>query len=125
MFFANSDYGFRLEQFKQKVSVLDKFGKPALTATDGSNPWWALLEEAVKKANGKLSKMEIFPASTDARYFRLRGLPAIGFSPMANTPILLHDHNEVNISFTLCANSLAGFFYRYVYLMCPAYSWSL
>lgn len=75
----------------------DKFGKPILTATDSSNPWWNLLEEAVRKANGKLGKPEIFPASTDARYFRERGLPAIGFSPMANTPILLHDHNEVNI----------------------------
>ncbi|KAA8535911.1 hypothetical protein F0562_028389 [Nyssa sinensis] len=81
-------------EFKQKVSVYDKFGKPSLTVTDSSNPWWALLEGAVKKANRKLGKPEIFPASTDARYFREQGLPAIGFSPMANTPILLHDHNE-------------------------------
>ncbi|KAL0307611.1 UNVERIFIED_CONTAM: Aminoacylase-1 [Sesamum calycinum] len=43
---------------------------------------------------GNLGKPEIFPASTDACYFRELGLPAIGFSPMANTPILLHDHNE-------------------------------
>jgi aminoacylase len=81
-------------EFKQKASVHDKFGKPILTATDSSNPWLALLEGAIKKANGKLGKPEIFPAATDARYFRERGLPAIGFSPMANTPILLHDHNE-------------------------------
>ncbi|XP_047309052.1 aminoacylase-1 [Impatiens glandulifera] len=80
--------------FKQKVSVHDKFGKPAITATDSSNPWWGLFEEAVKKAGGKLGKPEIFPASTDSRYFRELGIPAIGFSPMANTPILLHDHNE-------------------------------
>jgi aminoacylase len=81
-------------EVKQKASVHDKFGKPILTATDSSNPWLALLEGAIKKANGKLGKPEIFPAATDARYFRERGLPAIGFSPMANTPILLHDHNE-------------------------------
>ncbi|KAG1359005.1 aminoacylase-1 [Cocos nucifera] len=81
-------------EFKQKVSVHDMFGKPAITAADNSNPWWMLLEEAVKKANGKLSKPEIFPASTDSRFFRERGIPAFGFSPMANTPILLHDHNE-------------------------------
>ncbi|PIN15718.1 Aminoacylase ACY1 [Handroanthus impetiginosus] len=81
-------------EFKQRASVYDKFGKPIVSAFDASNPWWALLEEAVKKANGKLGKPEIFPASTDARFFRERGLPAIGFSPMANTPILLHDHNE-------------------------------
>ncbi|KAK7273594.1 hypothetical protein RIF29_14650 [Crotalaria pallida] len=80
--------------FKQKVSVHDESGKPVLTNTDSSNPWWSLLENAVQKAGGKLGKPEVFPASTDARYFRRRGLPAIGFSPMANTPILLHDHNE-------------------------------
>lgn len=81
-------------EFKQKVSVNDKFGRPAVTPVDNSNIWWALFEEAVIKANARLGKPEIFPASTDARYFRERGLPAIGFSPMANTPILLHDHNE-------------------------------
>jgi aminoacylase len=91
---ASRNMTFRLGQFKHKVSVLDKSGRPVLTATDSSNPWWILLEEAVIKANGKLGKPEIFPASTDARYFRELGLPAIGFSPMANTPILLHDHNE-------------------------------
>ena len=79
----------------------DKFGKPLLTATDISNPWWDLLEEAVRKANGKLGKPEIFPAATDSRYFRELGFPAIGFSPMANTPILLHDHNEVSFLFNL------------------------
>ncbi|PKU73611.1 aminoacylase [Dendrobium catenatum] len=70
------------------------FGNPAVTTADSSNPWWTLLDEAVKKADGRLAKPEIFPASTDARYFRERGIPAFGFSPMANTPILLHDHNE-------------------------------
>uniref|UniRef100_A0A2P2M3F5 Aminoacylase-1 n=1 Tax=Rhizophora mucronata TaxID=61149 RepID=A0A2P2M3F5_RHIMU len=81
-------------QFKQKGSVYDKLGRPVLTKTDNSNPWWSLLEQAVRKANGKLGVPEVFPASTDARYFRERGLPAISFSPMANTPILLHAHNE-------------------------------
>ncbi|KAI3515182.1 hypothetical protein L1887_13945 [Cichorium endivia] len=81
-------------EYKQKVSVYDKNGKPILTAYDSSNPWWSLIEEAIIKAKGKIGKPEIFPASTDARYFRMKGVPAIGFSPMANTPILLHDHNE-------------------------------
>lgn len=81
-------------EFKVKVSIHDKFGKPALTATDSSNIWWTLFEEAIKVAKEKLGKPEIFPASTDARYFRERGLTAIGFSPMANTPVLLHNHNE-------------------------------
>lgn len=81
-----------------KVPVLDKYGKPVLTATDNSNPWWTLLEEAVRKANGKLGNLEINVGTTDARYFRSQGLPAIGFSPIANTPIRLHDHNEVSIN---------------------------
>ncbi|XP_058752063.1 uncharacterized protein LOC131625184 [Vicia villosa] len=80
--------------FKQKMYGRDASGKPAITKTDSSNPWWALLENAVQEAGGKLGKPEIFPASTDARYFRNLGFPAIGFSPIANTPDLLHDHNE-------------------------------
>ncbi|KAK7308338.1 hypothetical protein VNO77_41940 [Canavalia gladiata] len=80
--------------FKQKEPVRDKSGKPILTNTDSSNRWWTLLENAVQKAGGKLGKPEIFRAATDSRHFRRRGLPAIGFSPMANTPVLLHDDNE-------------------------------
>ncbi|QCD89346.1 aminoacylase-1 isoform X2 [Vigna unguiculata] len=80
--------------FKQKASTRNKSGKPLLTKTDSSNPWWNLLENAVEMAGGKLGKPEVFPAATDSRYFRDLGLPAIGFSPMANTPLLLHDHNE-------------------------------
>ncbi|KAE8721853.1 expansin-A20-like [Hibiscus syriacus] len=81
-------------EFRGKGIPHDDQGRPLVTATDSSNPWWALLEEAIMKTNGKIGKPEIFPASTDARNFRLVGLHAIGFSPMANTPILLHDHNE-------------------------------
>jgi len=29
-----------------------------------------------------------------SRYLRSVGIPALGFSPMNNTPVLLHDHNE-------------------------------
>ncbi|QQP38707.1 Aminoacylase-1 [Caligus rogercresseyi] len=36
----------------------------------------------------------IFPGGTDSRYLREIGIPAFGFSPMPNTPMLLHDHNE-------------------------------
>lgn len=73
----------------------DKYGRPTVTAADDSNPWWGLLKDAVAKAGGKMSKPEIFPAATDSRYVRQEGIVAFGFSPMANTPILLHDHNEV------------------------------
>jgi aminoacylase len=36
----------------------------------------------------------VFPGGTDSRYIRDVGIPAIGFSPMNNTPVLLHDNDE-------------------------------
>jgi acetylornithine deacetylase/succinyl-diaminopimelate desuccinylase-like protein len=35
-----------------------------------------------------------FTGATDARFLRQKGIPAIGFSPFRNTPLLLHDHDE-------------------------------
>ena len=40
------------------------------------------------------TKTQVFPGGTDSRYIRSVGIPAIGFSPMINTPVLLHDHDE-------------------------------
>lgn len=39
-------------------------------------------------------KPQIFTGGTDSRYLRKSGIPALGFSPMNNTPVLLHDHDE-------------------------------
>jgi aminoacylase len=36
----------------------------------------------------------IFPAATDSRFLRALGIRAIGFSPMRNSPILLHENDE-------------------------------
>ncbi|XP_030633122.1 aminoacylase-1 [Chanos chanos] len=63
------------------------------TSTEESDPWWNAFSSACKAMNMTLNK-EIFPAATDSRFIRAIGLPAIGFSPMNRTPILLHDHNE-------------------------------
>ncbi|KAL2091275.1 hypothetical protein ACEWY4_013538 [Coilia grayii] len=63
------------------------------TSTDDSDPWWKVFSSTCKSMNMTLTK-EIFPAATDSRFIRAVGLPAIGFSPMNHTPILLHDHNE-------------------------------
>lgn len=70
-----------------------------MTATDGSNPWWAVFNQAIAAAGGKLAKPEILASTTDARFLRQLGIPTFGFSPMKNTPILLHDHNEVITNF--------------------------
>ena len=66
-----------------------------MTHTNDSNPWWSVLKQAVEEDGGKLSKPEIMPSITDSRYTRQMGIPTLGFSPVKNTPILLHDHNEV------------------------------
>lgn len=78
----------------EKGPLRDHEGRPVMTPTDDSNPWWLVFEEAISAAGGKLAKPEILASTTDARFMRERGIPTIGFSPMKNTPILLHDHNE-------------------------------
>ncbi|CAF3886484.1 unnamed protein product [Rotaria sordida] len=66
-----------------------------LMLTDIEKPSWWLnsFKRACEEMKCKLN-WTIFPAATDSRFLRNIGYPAIGFSPMINTPILLHDHNE-------------------------------
>lgn len=78
----------------EKGPITDCNGRPLVTPTNISNPWWSIFKQAIEDAGGKLSKPEILASTTDARFMRHRGIPALGFSPMTNTPILLHDHNE-------------------------------
>lgn len=63
------------------------------TKMDNSNPFWVAFKSAADKMGLQLD-CRIFPAATDSRYVRKVGIPAFGFSPMNNTPVLLHDHNE-------------------------------
>lgn len=81
-------------EITEKGPLRDYQGRPLLTATNDSNPWWAVFKLAIEAAGGKLLKPEILSSTTDARYIRQMGIPTLGFSPMKNTPILLHDHNE-------------------------------
>ncbi|KAK8649149.1 hypothetical protein V6N13_129883 [Hibiscus sabdariffa] len=78
----------------EKGPIRDYKGRPLMTLTNESNPWWPVFKQAIEAAGGKLSRPEILASTTDARFMRERGIPALGFSPMTNTPILLHDHNE-------------------------------
>lgn len=41
-------------------------------------------------------KMQLLvcPGATDARYIRSKDIPALGFSPLTHTPMLLHAHDE-------------------------------
>jgi len=65
----------------------------ATTPLTQDNIWWTTFKSTCDKLKLKLNE-RIFPAATDVRYLRQIGIPAFGFSPMNNTPVLLHDHDE-------------------------------
>ncbi|VYS48265.1 unnamed protein product [Arabidopsis thaliana] len=79
---------------KQQGKLTDHLGRPIMTPTNDSNPWWSIFKQAVEATGGKLAKPEILISTTDSRFIRTLGIPVLGFSPMINTPILVHDHNE-------------------------------
>ncbi|XP_022100151.1 aminoacylase-1-like isoform X3 [Acanthaster planci] len=64
-----------------------------ITELGDKNVWWKAFEGACKDQGVGL-EIEVFPAATDSRFLRAAGYPCLGFSPMNNTPILLHDNNE-------------------------------
>jgi len=57
------------------------------------NIWWKVFSDALESIGEKIEP-EIFPAATDSRFIRQLNIPCFGFSPMKNTSILLHDHDE-------------------------------
>lgn len=68
-------------------------GPAALTDIETPTWWLKSFKKTFDDMNYKLN-WTVFPAGTDSRYLRTIGYPAIGFSPIINTPVLLHDHNE-------------------------------
>ena len=76
-----------------ELEFIVKFTDQTLTSVDDKDPWFSAMKTAFKKHSLNV-RPQIFPAGTDSRYLREVGIPAIGFSPMPNTPVLLHDHNE-------------------------------
>lgn len=86
---ANEAEGVTVE-FSNKNRLMEHH----VTSTDGSqNPWWKVFSNTLE-GEGLKFEPEVFPAATDSRFIRKLGLPCLGFSPLNNTPILLHDHNE-------------------------------
>ncbi|KAL2520336.1 Peptidase M20/M25/M40 family protein [Forsythia ovata] len=84
-------------EITEKGTLRDFMGRPLMTATDGSNPWWSIFKQAVEADGAKLAKPEILTSTPDARIMSQIGIPTLGFSPMKNTQILLHDHNEFEV----------------------------
>ncbi len=75
------------------IEFVEKVPEHNVSDISDKSPWWASFTGALKEMGLKYSP-EIFPAGTDSRYLRAAGVPAFGFSPIDDTPILLHDHNE-------------------------------
>jgi aminoacylase len=66
----------------------------ALTSIDPvENPWYAAFANSLSEM-GLSMQPQVFPAATDSRFLRALGIRALGFSPMKNTEILLHDLDE-------------------------------
>ncbi|SPP81199.1 aminoacylase-1-like [Drosophila guanche] len=63
------------------------------TKIDASNPFWLPFKMALKEL-GLKTRVKVFPAGTDSFFIREVGIPALGFSPINNTPVLLHNHDE-------------------------------
>lgn len=63
------------------------------TKLDDSNPYWIAFKKACDSL-GITLQIGIFPGGTDSRYIRSVGIPALCFSPMNKTKMLLHDHDE-------------------------------
>jgi aminoacylase len=76
------------------VAGMEGGNKHATTKADREvNPWYGVFCDSLE-AMGCGIVPQIFPAATDSRFLRALGIRALGFSPMRNTEILLHEHDE-------------------------------
>jgi aminoacylase len=57
------------------------------------NPWYGVFCEAMAEQQLSIDP-QVFPAATDSRFLRALGIRALGFSPMKNTEIMLHENDE-------------------------------
>mmetsp|Transcript_12997 Transcript_12997/g.19804 ORF Transcript_12997/g.19804 Transcript_12997/m.19804 type:complete len:177 (+) Transcript_12997:82-612(+) len=65
-----------------------------ITSTDAKiNPWYNVFATAITNMGMSLEP-EVFPAATDSRFLRALGVRALGFSPMRNSEIMLHENDE-------------------------------
>ncbi|XP_037805519.1 aminoacylase-1-like [Lucilia sericata] len=63
------------------------------TKIDQSNPYWCAIQKVFNEMN-LILEAHVFTGGTDSQFLRNIGIPSIGFSPMNNTPTLMHDHDE-------------------------------
>ncbi|XP_065155817.1 aminoacylase-1A-like [Atheta coriaria] len=73
--------------------VQSRFENAKPTDISDENPYWMRFKESVDDM-GLQIETRIFPGGTDSRFLREMGIPALGFSPIINHPVLLHDTDE-------------------------------
>lgn len=78
------------------VEMVFPMKSPFVEPTDRSaaNAYWKAFRTVVVDELGLKIRELVFPGATDSRFVRAAGIPAIGFSPIDRTPVLLHDHDE-------------------------------
>jgi len=79
-------------------SFIDSEGQVAqshsMTSTDVKvNPWYGVFANSLNRMGYKF-ETSVFPAATDSRFLRALNIRALGFSPMRNSEILLHENDE-------------------------------
>jgi aminoacylase len=75
----------------EEGAVLDEH---ATTPTDMKvNPWYGVFCESMAKMGYDIEP-QVFPAATDSRFLRALGIRALGFSPMRNCEVMLHENDE-------------------------------
>ncbi|CAJ1931105.1 unnamed protein product [Cylindrotheca closterium] len=76
------------------VDGMEGGDKHATTETDRKvNPWYGVFCDSLANMGCEIVP-QVFPAATDSRFLRALGVRALGFSPMRNTEIMLHEHDE-------------------------------
>jgi len=66
----------------------------ATTSTSSKvNPWYGVFCSSLSNMGLEVNP-QVFPAATDSRFLRALGIRALGFSPMRNTEIMLHENDE-------------------------------
>ena len=69
--------------------------KHATTSIDTAvNPWYQVFATTLEHKLSIQIEPQVFPAATDSRFLRALGIRALGFSPMRNTEIMLHENDE-------------------------------
>mmetsp|Transcript_8032 Transcript_8032/g.11890 ORF Transcript_8032/g.11890 Transcript_8032/m.11890 type:complete len:313 (+) Transcript_8032:168-1106(+) len=93
---SDAENGCKVEwnMIDEQTGGLTRYGKHALTSYDAKvNPWYGVFASAMEGMSLKFEP-EVFPAATDSRFLRALGIRALGFSPMRNTEIMLHEDDE-------------------------------